>query len=88
MQLLGDGTRFLGLMVGADAAETLHDLAARLPLTVRALASDSELARHLRAEAGALVLVRPDAYVAAQIEAATPERVEAALRRALSLEKA
>jgi 3-(3-hydroxy-phenyl)propionate hydroxylase len=90
MQLLGDGTRFLGLMVGAAAAaaETLHDLAARLPLTVRALASDSELARHLRAEAGTLVLVRPDAYVAAQIEAATPERVEAALRRALSLEKA
>jgi 3-(3-hydroxy-phenyl)propionate hydroxylase len=88
MHLLGDGTCFLGLMVGAEGSMTaaLRGLTARLPLTVRALAGDSELARHLRAAVGTLVLVRPDAYVAAQIEAATPERVEAALRRALSLE--
>ncbi len=35
----------------------------------------------------AFVLVRPDAYVAAQIADATPAHVEAALRRALALEE-
>jgi 3-(3-hydroxy-phenyl)propionate hydroxylase len=88
MQLLGDGTRFLGLLVGAEGSvdSALRGVAARLPLIVRALAADSELARHLGAANGTLVLVRPDAYIAARIEAATPARVEAALRRALSLE--
>jgi 3-(3-hydroxy-phenyl)propionate hydroxylase len=89
MQLLGDGTRFLGLLIGVEGsvAPALRGLAAQWPLIVRKLDSGSELARHLRADAGTLVLVRPDAYVVARVEAATPERVEAALRRALSLEK-
>jgi 3-(3-hydroxy-phenyl)propionate hydroxylase len=88
MQLLGDGTRFLGLAVGAGSAASaaLRGLALRLPLVVRALDAGSELARHLRADAGTVVLVRPDAYVAARVAAATPERVETALRCALSLE--
>jgi hypothetical protein len=88
MRLLGDGTRFLALWIGAGrgAAATLQDALARWPITVRALAADGALARHLQAGAGSAVLVRPDAYVAARIDAATPERIEAALRQALSLE--
>jgi 3-(3-hydroxy-phenyl)propionate hydroxylase len=89
MQLLGDGTRFLGLGVDADGeiGAALRGLAQRLPLVVRSLAADSELARHLRAEAGTVVLVRPDAYLAASVAVATPERVEAALRCALALQE-
>ncbi|HEY4956307.1 MAG TPA: FAD-dependent monooxygenase [Caldimonas sp.] len=88
MRLLGDGTRFLALWIGAGrgAAATLQDALARWPITVRALAAAGALARHLQAGAGSVVLIRPDAYVAARIDAATPERIEAALRQALSLE--
>src|SRR5450755_4136855 len=88
MRLLADGTRFLGLWIGASGAEiaAAQSLAARLPITLHGLGAESVLARHLRAGSGAVVLVRPDAYVAARIEAATPERIETALRHALSLE--
>ena len=34
---------------------------------------------------GTVVLLRPDAYIAGHVAAATPESVEAALRRALAL---
>jgi 3-(3-hydroxy-phenyl)propionate hydroxylase len=90
MRLLADGTRFLGLWCGGSTAEiaSLNGVAERLPLIVRAVAADGDLARHLGARAGTFVLVRPDAYVAAQIESPTPARVEKALRRALSLGEA
>jgi len=90
MRLLADGTRFVGLWLGASDAEiaSLGELARRLPLAPHAVAADQALARHLGAAPGTLVLVRPDGYVAATIAAPTPARVEAALRRALSLEAA
>jgi 3-(3-hydroxy-phenyl)propionate hydroxylase len=88
MRLLADGTRFLGLWCGASAVElaTLDALARALPLVVRGFDAASDLAHHLDATRGSFVLVRPDAYVAAQFNHATPARVEAALRRALALE--
>ena len=88
MQLLADGTRFLGLWIGGgdDDSASLGDVARRLPFTAHAVAADSPLAVHLAAARGSLVLVRPDAYVAATIATPTPDRVEAALRRALALD--
>ena len=90
VRLLADGTRFLGLWLGASDAEiaSLDELCRRLPLAVRALETDSALARHLGARPGSFVLVRPDAYVAATIEAPSAARVEAALGQALGLRKA
>jgi 3-(3-hydroxy-phenyl)propionate hydroxylase len=86
MQLLADGTRFFGLWIGGSDADlvSLADLACRLPFAARAVAADSPLAVHLATATGSLVLVRPDAYVAATIATPTPDRVEAALRRSLS----
>ena len=43
--------------------------------------------RHLGAAAGTVVLVRPDAYVAATLAAATPDAVAAALRDALGMDE-
>jgi 3-(3-hydroxy-phenyl)propionate hydroxylase len=56
-----------------------------VPLALHAAEPDGALARHLGAAPGTLVLVRPDAYVAARIAAPTAANVEAALRRALAL---
>ncbi len=88
MCLLADGTLFLGLWIGASEADlaSLGALAARWPLRVCAAAADGDVARQLGAGAGTLVLVRPDAYVAAEIAPPTVVAVEAALRRALSAE--
>jgi 3-(3-hydroxy-phenyl)propionate hydroxylase len=90
MELLADGTRFAGLWIGGSDAEvaTLADLAQRLPFVAHAVAADGALASHLRAAPGTLVLVRPDAYVAATIAQPKPDRVEAALRCALALDAA
>jgi 3-(3-hydroxy-phenyl)propionate hydroxylase len=90
MQLLAGGTRFLGLWIGGGDAEvaSLADLARRLPFAAHAVAADGPLAAHVAAAPGTLVLVRPDAYVAATIAAPTPGRVEAALQRALALDAA
>jgi len=91
MRLLGDGTRFLGLWLGAsrEQAAALNDeLAVRWPLAVHAVDGAGALARHLGAAPGSFILVRPDAYVAAQLASAAPAAIEAALRRALSLEDA
>ncbi|HZW72438.1 MAG TPA: hypothetical protein VFF43_02770, partial [Caldimonas sp.] len=72
---------------GSDAdIASLADVARRLPFAAHAVAVDSALAAHLAAASGTLVLIRPDAYVAATIATPTPERVEAALRRALALD--
>jgi 3-(3-hydroxy-phenyl)propionate hydroxylase len=88
MELLTDGTRFAGLWIGGSDAEvvSLADLAQRLPFVAHAVAADGALASHLRLAPGTLVLVRPDAYVAAMIAAPTRDRVEAALRCALALD--
>ena len=88
MRLLADGTRFLGLWVGPVTASwaALQPLASNWPIAFRAVAAGSELAAHLGAGAGTLVLVRPDAYIALRIENASPASVEAALRAALSVD--
>jgi 3-(3-hydroxy-phenyl)propionate hydroxylase len=88
MQLLAGDTRFLGVWIGGSDADiaSLADVARRLPFAAHAVAVDSALAAHLAAASGTLVLVRPDAYVAATIATPTPVRVEAALRRALALD--
>jgi len=54
---------------------------------VQAVDGAGALARHLGAAPGSFVLVRPDAYVAAQIASAAPAAIDTALRRALSLEE-
>ena len=88
MHLLADGTRFLAVWIGASEADlaTLRDVAAHWPLIVRGAGADGDVARVLGVGAGTFVLVRPDAYVAAELVAPTAEAVESALRRALSLE--
>jgi len=91
MRLLGDGTRFLGLWLGASreqAAALDAELAARWPLAVHAVEGAGALARHLGAAPGSFVLVRPDAYVAARLASAAPAAIETALRHALSLAEA
>jgi len=87
--MLAGATRFLGLWPGAGDAEVaaLDDLARRLPIAVHAVAADCALTRQLGVAPQTLVLVRPDAYVAATLAAPTPASVEAALRRALALEE-
>ena len=89
VELLADGTRFAGLWVGGSAADlaSLASVARRLPFAARAVAAEGVLAAHVAASPGTLLLVRPDAYIAATIAAPTPERVEAALCRALALER-
>ena len=89
MRLLADGTRFLALWIGASEADlaSITGLAKRWPLVVRAASIDGDVARQLGASAGTLVLVRPDAYVAAEVAQPTAESVEQALRRALSAEQ-
>ena len=88
MELLADGTRFAGLWIGGSDADvaSLAELGRRLPFVASAVATDGTLASHLRAAPGTLLLVRPDAYLAATIAQPAPARVEAALRRALALD--
>ncbi len=90
MRCLADGTRFLGLAIGVDAATlaSLDALRARGPIVFRGIDAASPLAGHLGAAAGTVVLVRPDAYVAARVPAANVAAIEAALRNALSLDVA
>ena len=85
---LAGETRFLGLAIGADAAKLvqLDEEAALLPIDFRAVDPKSPLAVHLGAAAGTVVIVRPDAYVAATLPEATPLAVEAAMRSALGLD--
>ena len=82
-------TRFVGLAVGADAAALvrLDELAALFPIDFRGVAPASPLAAHLGAVAGSVVIVRPDAYVAAKLPDATPEAVAAAMRDALGIDE-
>ncbi|HZV93179.1 MAG TPA: FAD-dependent monooxygenase [Caldimonas sp.] len=85
MRCLGGGTRFLGFVVDAGPAlEGLAQLGARWPVAFHAIDTASPLAAHLGVSAGDVVLVRPDAYVAARLRADDPVSVEAALRAALS----
>ena len=86
MRELAEGTRFLGLWFGAGAAElaSVQALEDDWPVRFRSAEAGSAFARHLKAEAGTLVLVRPDAYVAALVDRATPGGIEALLRSALA----
>jgi len=85
MRCLAEGTHFLGLAVGADAAALarLQPLARRWPVAWRAVAAGGTLAVHLGVAAGSTVLVRPDAYVAAVLPTGDVEALERALGAAL-----
>jgi 3-(3-hydroxy-phenyl)propionate hydroxylase len=89
VRCLAKGTRFLGLAVGADAGvlAELDELAALFPIDFRRLDPQSPLATHLGAAAGTLVIVRPDAYVAATLSGATLDAVAATLRDALGIDE-
>jgi len=89
MRCLARGTRFLGLAVGADAGvlAELDGLAALFPIDFRRIDPQSPLTKHLGAAAGTLVIVRPDAYVAAALPAATLDTVAATLRAALGIDE-
>jgi 3-(3-hydroxy-phenyl)propionate hydroxylase len=89
MRCLARGTRFLGLAVGADAGvlAELDGLAALFPIDFRRIDPQSPLTKHLGAAAGTLVIVRPDAYVAAALPAATLDTVAATLRDALGIDE-
>ncbi|HWK82935.1 MAG TPA: FAD-dependent monooxygenase [Caldimonas sp.] len=90
MRCLREGTRFLGVAVGADAAELarLNALSARWPVDFRSVDAASPLATHLGAAAGTVVLIRPDAYVAAIVPAAMAGSTSVALRAALARDEA
>ena len=89
MRCLARDTRFLGLAVGADAAALarLDALAALFPIDFRGVDPASPLAAHLGVARGSVVVVRPDAYVAATLTDATPESVAAAMRDALGVDE-
>ena len=88
MRLLGDGTRFLGLWLGAEpragGGARRRARALRWPLAVHARSMRAgALARHLGAAPGSFVLVRPDAYVArAARRRPTPAAIERGAARA------
>lgn len=99
MQLLREGTQLLALWFAPDPALLADARArlARLGWPVRVLAvggptpdltdPGDRLARHLRldpaAQAGTACLLRPDAYLAATLPAASPQAVQAAVGTAL-----
>lgn len=87
MQRLGHDSRFVALAfdVAPGVRARLAALAERRPLRVAALSAGGALAAHLGAATGEVVLVRPDAYVAARIVGGGDEPVEAAVGRALDL---
>jgi 3-(3-hydroxy-phenyl)propionate hydroxylase len=78
MRLLGEGTRFLGLLFGEpspDLLARLRDLKTACPVELRTAAAEGPLATHLGARAGSFVLLRPDAYVAATLHDATEQDI-------------
>ena len=95
VQLLGDGTRFLGLWFAPAraAAERALEATASRPIQLVAIGGDStlptlrdddaHLAQHFGVAAGTLVLVRPDAYRAATLPDATPHAIARALDTAI-----
>ena len=99
MRLLREGTALLALWFAPEAAplaETSARLAAqKLPARVLAVGGsapdlhdpEGRLARHLGLDpaacAGTVCLVRPDAYLATTVPAATPDALDAAVRTAL-----
>jgi 3-(3-hydroxy-phenyl)propionate hydroxylase len=78
MRVLREGTRFVALWFGAPEAEAAARVQAR---GVRVLVArpEDDLGRHLGARENTLVLVRPDAYVAATIHDAERAGVDKAL---------
>lgn len=78
MALLQGNSHGVALFFGAPAAG-LAELAREHGLAVHTTAAEGALARHLGARAGSVVLVRPDAYVAATLHAADPDQLRQAL---------
>ena len=89
MRCLQRDTRFLGLAIGADAATlaSLDALAALFPIDFRCVDPAGPLAAHLGAAAGSIVIVRPDAYIAATLPEASADAVAATLRDALGIDE-
>ena len=87
MQCLAGRTCFVAFALGADAATlaTLRSLTDRYPVEVRGLEAASPLALHFGAAEGAVMLVRPDAYVAAVLLEPSVKTLERALCAALSI---
>ena len=65
----------------------LDELAALFPIDFRRVDAADALAAHLGGAAGTVVIVRPDAYVAATLPEATPDAVAAAMRDALGMDE-
>ena len=86
MRCLREGTRFLVVAVGVEdaALARLNALASLWPVQFRSVDMASPLAAHLGAAAGAVVLIRPDAYVAEIVPAAMAGSTAVALRAALA----
>ena len=95
MDLLRDGTRFVGLWFAPHGGDpkAVAQLQERWPITIHAC-GDSKLlpsigdraglmAAQVRAAPGSFVLIRPDAYCVARIDAPTAAAIEAALQAAL-----
>lgn len=93
MQRLGHDSAFVALHVARDGApadagrRALQAAAAEGPLRIERIDPDGPLARHLGALEGHVVLLRPDAYVAARLAAPDPAALRRALRAALSREE-
>lgn len=90
MRCLAGDTRLLGVAIGADpsALDPLKERCARFPIDFRCVDAASPLAVHLDAAPQTLVVVRPDAYVAARLPIANGAAIEALLFEALALESA
>ncbi|HLL09576.1 MAG TPA: FAD-dependent oxidoreductase [Rubrivivax sp.] len=98
MQLLREGTRFIGLCFEPSAADgdALVQAEMGLPLDLLAVGGhsalptlhdpDGRLAQHLEAAPGSLCLIRPDGYLAASLLASEPGALTAALHTALAVD--
>jgi 3-(3-hydroxy-phenyl)propionate hydroxylase len=90
MRCLSAGTRLLGVAVGAEpgAIDRLRERCARWPIEFLGVDAASPLAAHLGAAPQTLVIVRPDAYVAARLPIANAAAIETLLCAALALDSA
>jgi 3-(3-hydroxy-phenyl)propionate hydroxylase len=80
------GPGFTALAFGAEPTMALHDVQGPVPLEVVQLPADGVAAQRYDAQAGTVVLLRPDQHVCARWRAPSAEDVAAAMRRALALQ--